>query len=71
MPVASHGEINFIVYGERGLHAFEIKRKRKVSRMDMKGLQAFKKDYDIAKLYLIYGGDGEEYHESIKVIPFK
>lgn len=64
-------EVDFIAYGERGLHAFEIKRKKKASRMDMKGLQAFKKDYDIAKLYLIYGGDHEEYHESIKVIPFE
>jgi predicted AAA+ superfamily ATPase len=64
-------EVDFIAYGERGLHAFEIKRKKKISRMDMKGLQAFKKDYDMAKLYLIYGGDHEEYHEEIKAIPFE
>jgi len=63
-------EVDFIVYGERGLFAFEIKRKKSINRTDLRGLQAFLKDYDIAKCYLLYGGDHEEYHESIHVMPF-
>jgi predicted AAA+ superfamily ATPase len=64
-------EVDFIAYGEKGFHAFEIKRKRKVSPKDLTGLKAFGKDYEMAKLYLIYGGDHEEYHGNIIAIPFK
>lgn len=64
-------EVDFVAYGERGLYAFEIKRKRKIDSSDLRGLQAFAKDYEVAKLYLLYGGDHEEYHDNIHVIPFK
>ncbi len=64
-------EVDFIAYGERGLIAFEIKRKRSISSSDLRGLKAFKSDYDVAKLYLIYGGDHEEYHGDITAIPFE
>lgn len=63
-------EVDFILYGERGLFAFEIKRKRKVERSDLCGLHAFGKDYPIAKLYLIHGGDRNEYHGNVQIIPF-
>jgi len=63
-------EVDFIAYGEQGLFAFEIKRKRNINRADLKGLQAFMKDYNMAKCYLLYGGMHEEYHDSIHVMPF-
>ncbi len=63
-------EVDFIVYGERGLFAFEIKRSRNINRSDLNGLKAFSTDYKIAKCYLLYGGDHEEYHENIHVMPF-
>lgn len=62
-------EVDFIVYGERGLFAFEIKRARTVNRHDLKGLNAFLKDYEMAKCYLLYGGDHEEYYDNIHVMP--
>ncbi|MBS0358819.1 MAG: ATP-binding protein [Proteobacteria bacterium] len=68
---SNNTEVDFVAYGERGLYAFEIKRKRKISASDLNGLRSFAKDYDIAKLYLIYGGEHEEYHDNIHVIPFK
>jgi predicted AAA+ superfamily ATPase len=64
-------EVDFIAYGERGLFAFEIKRSRHISRADLNGLKAFTADYKGAKCYLFYGGDHEEYHENIHVIPFE
>lgn len=64
-------EVDFIAYGERGLLAFEIKRKRSISSKNLFGLKQFGKDYDVAKLYLIYGGDHEEYHNNITAIPFE
>jgi predicted AAA+ superfamily ATPase len=64
-------EVDFIAYGERGLLAFEIKRKRTISSKDLTGLKSFGEDYDMAKLYMVYGGDHEEYHGNIIAIPFE
>lgn len=63
-------EVDFVLYGEKGLIAFEIKHARTVSNHDLKNLRTFKLDYPIAKLYLIYGGDRKEYYNDIEVIPF-
>ncbi len=67
---SNHVEVDFIVYGEMGLFAFEIKRSRNLSRADLSGLRAFSEDYKIATCYLFYGGDHEEYHANIHVMPF-
>ncbi len=64
-------EVDFIAYGERGLHAFEIKRKRKISSTDLRGLRAFGNDYPMAKLHLFYGGEEVEYYDNITVYPIK
>lgn len=64
-------EVDFIVYGERGLFAFEIKRKRSLSHSDFNGLKAFKNDYEMANCYLFYGGNQTEYHNTIQALPFE
>ena len=64
-------EVDFVLYGEKGLLAFEIKRKKTVSPSDFKGLRAFGADYPMAELYLLYGGDHEEYHDNIRLIPYE
>jgi predicted AAA+ superfamily ATPase len=64
-------EVDFIAYGNGGLFAFEIKRKRSISSSDLTGLKAFAKDYEMAKLFLLYGGNNEEYHGNITVLPFE
>lgn len=56
-------EIDFILYGPRGLHAFEIKRKAQLNTKDFHALKEFKKDYPIVKTYLLYGGENN-YHDS-------
>lgn len=63
-------EVDFVVYGERGFHAFEIKRKTKYSLSDLSGLKAFAKDYAKAKCYLIYGGERTEHVGGIEIRPF-
>jgi len=63
-------EVDFVLYGEKGLLAFEIKHAHHVSNYDFKSLRAFKLDYPMAKLYLIYGGNHREYYDDIEVIPF-
>ncbi|MFA6036586.1 MAG: ATP-binding protein [Legionellales bacterium] len=64
-------EVDFILYGEHGLHAFEIKRKTKLDHKDFSGLKAFAKDYPMAQLTLIYGGSETLYVDSIKIIPLE
>lgn len=64
-------EVDFIAYGEKNLLAFEVKSKKQISNKDLKGLNAFKKDYPIAKCYLIHLGSQREYHKDIKVIPIQ
>ncbi|MCC6127914.1 MAG: ATP-binding protein, partial [Chlamydiae bacterium] len=44
-------EVDFILYGPKGLIGFEIKRSAQISPNDLKGLKAFQADYPIAKLY--------------------
>jgi predicted AAA+ superfamily ATPase len=63
-------EVDFVVYGPKGLIAFEIKRSKKVSSFDTKGLRAFKEEYPIAKLYLLYGGETQLYDEDVTIMPF-
>ena len=63
-------EVDFILYGEEGLHAFEIKRKSKLATKDIKGLKTFQKDYPMATCTLLYGGTREYLDNNIRIIPF-
>ena len=37
-------EVDFVLYGEKGLHAFEIKRTNRINNKDLNGLKAFQDD---------------------------
>ena len=62
-------EVDFILYGSKGLHAFEIKRSSTVSSSSLKGLKAFGEEYPEATLTLIFLGKHKEFHDTIKIIP--
>ena len=64
-------EVDFIMYGNKGIKAFEIKRTGKVSGSMLKGLMAFKKDYPIAKTYFVYGGERHLREGDITILPIK
>jgi predicted AAA+ superfamily ATPase len=64
-------EVDFIIYGPKGLHAFEIKRSSKITTTSLKGLKKFHDDYPQAKLYILYLGKNKEYHGNIEAIPFQ
>lgn len=64
-----HEEVDFILYGPRGLKAIEVKASTKVRKQDFKSLLEFKKDYPKAELYLIYGGSTLYYEDEVKIIP--
>ena len=62
-------EVDFVLYGPKGLMAFEIKRSSQLSSRDFRGLNAFLTDYPEAKAYLVYGGQREEFRGKITAIP--
>lgn len=65
-----HGlEIDFILYGEKGLIAIEVKSSTQIHSKDIKALKHFKEDYKVAKLYVFYNGKRELYLEDINIIP--
>ena len=62
-------EVDFILYGPKGLLAFEIKRSGRISKNDLNGLKSFANDYPEAKLYMLYGGSRQEYVDNISILP--
>jgi predicted AAA+ superfamily ATPase len=55
-------EVDFVMYGERGLRAFEVKRSSRVRQEDLASLELFRSDYPAAKTFIVYGG-ARDYHE--------
>ena len=49
-------EVDFVVYGESGLQAFEVKNARKVHSADLRSLRAFRDDYPEAETAVLYRG---------------
>ncbi|MFH1187389.1 MAG: ATP-binding protein [bacterium] len=66
---AGNLEVDFVLYGKRGIKAFEIKRTGKINSAMFKGLKAFSKDYPQAKTYFIYGGSRRLREGDIDILP--
>jgi predicted AAA+ superfamily ATPase len=67
----ARNEVDFVLYGPRGLHAFELKHADRVRGEDLASLNLFLEDYPTAKCHLLYLGN-EEYSESgISVMPLE
>ena len=52
----SGNEVDFVVYGEDGLWAFEVQNSVAVRNRDLRGLRAFLEDYPEAEARLLYRG---------------
>ena len=50
-------EVDFIVYGEEKILAFEIKHSQTITPKMLHGLKQFKKDYPMAELFIVYTGE--------------
>ena len=62
-------EVDFVLYGPRGLLAIEIKRSTQIQPKDTRALREFKKDYPPAKCYVFYGGPSPVYMDDVTVLP--
>ena len=49
-------EVDFIIYGEIGFYALEVKNSKNVSPQDLRGLKEFKKDYPESRCIFLYRG---------------
>jgi predicted AAA+ superfamily ATPase len=64
-----HKEVDFVLYGERGLRAFEVKRSARFQERDLATLRLFSGDYPMARCFLLYGGNRAYEHDGIRVLP--
>lgn len=64
-------EVDFILYGERGLCAFEVKRTGKINSTALKGLKIFLNEYPQAKAFFVYGGQRKMREGNIDILPFE
>jgi predicted AAA+ superfamily ATPase len=62
-------EVDFVLYGERGLHAIEAKRASRLRAGDYDGLRVFRADYPAASCTLVYAGTKRFTEGDIEVIP--
>jgi predicted AAA+ superfamily ATPase len=67
---ATDVDVDVVMYGERGLHAFEVTRSAVFRETDLRGLRLFCADYPEASGHLLYGGTRRYQYDRIQVVPF-
>jgi len=65
----SGSEVDFVLYGDHGLIAIEVKRSRTVTAKDISSLKSFREDYPSADLVLLYGGTERLQMGPVRVVP--
>ena len=61
-------EVDFILYGERGLKAIEVKLTSKIRDKDYASLLEFRKDYPKGECFLLYTGKQNYWFKDIRVL---
>ena len=65
-----HGlEVDFVLYGSRGIIAIEVKRSSNIHATDLRALREFKGDYPQAVSYVFYGGTDTLHFDGITAVP--
>lgn len=67
---ANQHEVDFILYGERGLLAIEVKRSSRFNHHDLSSLKLFLGDYPEGKAFFLYGGQHKLEVEGVQILPF-
>jgi predicted AAA+ superfamily ATPase len=62
-------EVDFVLYGPKGIIGIEIKRTDRIDSNDLRGLRLFGEDYPEARRFIFYGGKKREYIDNIQIIP--
>lgn len=65
----SGSEVDFVVYGEEGFWALEVKHGKTIRRRDLRALRAFLEDYPQAQARLLYRGKERLLIDDVLCIP--
>jgi predicted AAA+ superfamily ATPase len=68
---AAGAEVDFVLYGERGIVAIEVKRSRRLAKADLAGMSLFRSDYPSARCVVLFGGERREYRGGIELVPIE
>ncbi|MEK7533663.1 MAG: ATP-binding protein [Patescibacteria group bacterium] len=66
---ASGVEVDFVLYGARGIVGLEVKLSSHFNDIMIRGLKNFAQDYPEARLFLIYTGERKLYIGNVTVLP--
>jgi len=61
--------VDFVLYGERGLMAFEVKMTSVARAEDLRGLRRFREDHPAAKAFFVYTGPRRRHDAGIEIVP--
>jgi predicted AAA+ superfamily ATPase len=62
-------EVDFVVYGEGGLYALEVKNSAQVRQEDLRGLKSFGEDFPESRRWLLYRGRERLLRDDILCVP--
>jgi uncharacterized protein len=65
----SRTEVDFVVYGESGIYAIEVKNSRRVDSSDLTALRHFAEDYPQSQRYLLYRGEDRIKRDGVLCMP--
>lgn len=65
----SRVEVDFVVYGESGVYAIEVKNSKRIDAGDLTGLNHFAEDYPQASRYLLYRGEDRVKRDGVLCLP--
>jgi uncharacterized protein len=66
---AAGDEVDFVLYGDRGLIAFEVTMSPRVRLDDLRGLLRLRDDYPQAKTFFIYTGSRRWHERGVQIVP--
>ena len=66
---AKKEEVDFVLYGKRGLLAIEAKLANRVRKEDLEALKLFREDYPMARCMLLYTGSRILHERGIDILP--
>lgn len=64
-------EVDFVLYGPKGFHAFEIKRTSRADSAMLGGLRSFLDDYPMANAYFVNMGSRSMREGTIAIVPVR
>jgi len=62
-------EVDFVMYGEQGIFAIEVKNTRRIRPEDLRSLSAFRQDYPLGKAIFLYRGNEKLLKNDILCLP--